>query len=343
MKVSIIIPYYNGPEDYIRKALDSALKQVFDSFEILVVDDGSSPENHARLEAMCEGEEIIRLLTITHAGVSAARNAGILHAKGEYLAFLDADDFLAEDFLERAWTVVQESSADMVIGGTFFSGEIDAYRFPERKDTIGYHLYHEKEIRQLLPCFVGQSEQIRFPEGYINKGPVARLIRTGLAKETPFDENLKIGEDILWVLQLLEHCTRLCIVPEVWYAYRINRDSATHRYRPGYVNECEAHIRCLPSVLDLRDEREYRAYTERIYEMLQLSWSNALRTERRTDRQEYRNATGKIYTEWPWREIGSARFFRTAKGKKKIGALLFRTHAFFGAKALKEKLLRRED
>ena len=343
MKVSIIIPYYNDPEKYIRKALDSALKQAFESFEILVVDDGSSPENHAVLEVLCAGEENIRLLTIPHAGVSAARNAGMRQAKGEYLTFLDADDFLAEDFLERAWTVVQESSADMVIGGTFFSGEIDTYRFPERNGASEYRLYREDEIRPLLPCFVGQSERICFPGGYINRGPVARLVRTDLAGETPFDESLKFGEDILWMLQLLEGCKRLCIVREVWYAYRINRKSATHRYRPEYVEESGAHIQYLPSVLDLRDEREYRAYAERIYEVLQLSWSNMLREERRSNPRAYRKTAKRIYSEWPWKEICSARFFRTANGKKKVGALLFHMHAFFGAKALKEKLLHKEE
>ncbi len=342
MKVSIIIPYYNGPEEYIREALDSARNQTFDSYEILVVDDGSSPEHHAALEALCTGDERIRLFTIAHAGVSAARNVGMIRARGEYLSFLDADDVLAEDFLDRAWAVVQETESEIVIGGTFLFEEPGTCRFPDREQTPPCRLWYGDEIRQLLPAFVGQSEQIFFSGGYINKGPISRLIRSDLARKAMFDESLKIGEDIIWMLQLLKECERLCLVREVWYAYRINPESATHRYRPAYVEESKAHIKYLPSILDLRDDREYRAYAERIYEILQLSWSNMLREERRRNPRAYRSDTRRLYTELPWTEICSARFFRMAKGKKKIGVLLFRAHAFFEAKALKEKLLRRE-
>ena len=335
--VSLIIPCYNAPEKTLRQAIDSALTQTVSFAEILVIDDGSEPKYREILERVCSEAEKVRLSAIEKSGVSAARNTGISAAQGEYIAFLDADDVLAVDFLERAERAIGKTGADIVIGGTVQTEKPEAYRFPERA-ALKYECYRDNEIQTLRYHSVGPRDLIRFPGGFINRGPVARLIRSSLAKTIPVDTDLAIGEDIVWNLRLYGLCKTVCVVSEVWYCYRINPASATHRYRPNYVEDCRRHLEILPEILELADEREYGSYTDRIYEVLRMNWSYCLRTEWSTNRQAYGRAVQKIYTQQPWTEIGTPRFFRTAKGKQKIGAILYRLHFFFGAKAFKEAM-----
>jgi hypothetical protein len=104
MKVSIIIPLYNKAP-YIRRALDSALAQTFPDHEIIVVDDGSTDGSPEIVRA--ESDPRVRLITQPNAGPGLARNQGIAEAKGEYLAFLDADDEWLPAFLERSLALLE--------------------------------------------------------------------------------------------------------------------------------------------------------------------------------------------------------------------------------------------
>lgn len=96
--VSIIMPCYNA-EMHLPESLGSVVNQTFSDLELIAIDDGSSDGTLARLQA--ETDPRIRVLTQTNQGVSAARNAGLTHARGDYIAFLDADDTWARDFLEK--------------------------------------------------------------------------------------------------------------------------------------------------------------------------------------------------------------------------------------------------
>lgn len=97
LKFSVVIPLYNK-EHYIEKTLDSVLKQTFQDFEILVVDDGSSDDSLAAAKKVVSDK--IKIIEQPNQGVSVARNTGILNAKGTYIAFLDADDEWRENYLE---------------------------------------------------------------------------------------------------------------------------------------------------------------------------------------------------------------------------------------------------
>lgn len=97
MKYSVVIPLYNK-QRYIKETLKSVLNQTFQDFEILVVDDGSTDESLK--EAKKVVSEKIRIIEQENQGVAVARNTGILHAKGEYISFLDADDIWRKNYLE---------------------------------------------------------------------------------------------------------------------------------------------------------------------------------------------------------------------------------------------------
>ena len=115
MKLSVIIPVYNC-EQYIERCLLSLLNQSYQDFEVIVVDDGSTDNSRKKIEALLAERKKSTIISRENGGVSAARNTGIKCAKGEWIAFIDGDDFLSPDYLEEMMKA--SSGFDSVISGT---------------------------------------------------------------------------------------------------------------------------------------------------------------------------------------------------------------------------------
>lgn len=106
--VSIIVPIYNV-EQYIPKCIESILAQTYRDFELILVDDGS-PDNCGKIcDEYAKQDSRVHVIHQENKGVSAARNAGISLAKGEYIMLVDSDDFITENMLEKCMTVLQKA------------------------------------------------------------------------------------------------------------------------------------------------------------------------------------------------------------------------------------------
>lgn len=112
--VSIIMPVYNA-QRYLRETVESVMAQTFQEFEVLAVNDGSTDESLKILQEYAEQDERIRIIDKENSGVSDTRNVGIAQAKGEYLAFLDADDLLSPEYLAVMADAAQRTGADMLV------------------------------------------------------------------------------------------------------------------------------------------------------------------------------------------------------------------------------------
>ncbi|HKP12337.1 MAG TPA: glycosyltransferase family A protein, partial [Blastocatellia bacterium] len=207
--VSVIMPAYRVAE-YIGMAIDSVLAQTFDDYEIIVVNDGSpdTPELEAALAAY---RDRIVYIEQANAGPSAARNVAIGQARGEYLAFLDADDYWEPEFLARQLACFEQNPRldlvycdSMLVGDSTLAGRT----FMELTPSAG-----EVTFESLLSgnCTV------------ILSGTVARkraVVEAGL-----FDERLRYSEDFdLW-LRLAQNGSRLTYQPEVLLCKRIHSES----------------------------------------------------------------------------------------------------------------------
>ena len=115
-KVSIIIPVYNA-EKYLGKCLESLLSQTLQEMEIICVDDGSSDSSPEILKRFQERDGRVRILTQENQYAGAARNNGMKEAQGEYLLFLDADDFFENTLLEKVYNQGKKMEADIVLFG----------------------------------------------------------------------------------------------------------------------------------------------------------------------------------------------------------------------------------
>ena len=115
-KISVIIPVYNV-EKYLPACLDSVIRQSYTSLELILVDDGSSDRSLEICRSYAERDDRIRVIRRDNGGASAARNTGLDHASGEYVSFVDSDDILFPDALEKLYQMVLREKTALAVGG----------------------------------------------------------------------------------------------------------------------------------------------------------------------------------------------------------------------------------
>lgn len=126
-KVSVILPVYNV-ERYLKKCMDDILGQTLREIEVICIDDGSTDGSLGILREYEQKDERVRVLEQENTGAAFARNRGMELAKGEYLSFLDSDDFYEPEMLERAYLRAKETQADVTIfRGNRYDDTLDTY------------------------------------------------------------------------------------------------------------------------------------------------------------------------------------------------------------------------
>jgi glycosyltransferase involved in cell wall biosynthesis len=184
-EISVIVPVYNV-ELYLRKCLDSLLTQTFQNFEVLLINDGSTDGSLSICEGYCrEFPEIFRLAgTQENKGLSAARNFGITHADGEFFCFVDSDDWISSDFLERMYCVALAENADLVVCGYRAHYETGAFEDFSGTDKAGSDIRRRILIGQTFACNkmfrrnLFEDADARFTEGicYEDLGTIPLLV-----------------------------------------------------------------------------------------------------------------------------------------------------------------------
>lgn len=193
--ISIIIPVYNA-EKYINRCIKSIVNQSYSELEIIVVNDGSTDNSLSLCETIAAQDDRIKVISQENAGVSKARNTGIRLAKGEYVMFLDSDDYMLPDMCKTMVDVLLNKRADCVIcgiqepkGGLWCPQEnIDYSTLADFKKDFIYQLNTEL----LSPCW--------------NKIFKKQLI-THL-----FNEDISFGEDLIFDLEYLNNCNRVSFI-----------------------------------------------------------------------------------------------------------------------------------
>ena len=328
-KISVVIPCYNVEEKILLRCVKSVLEQVFQDYEIIIIDDGSKEEYRAVFTMIKELDSRIQLLVQENAGVSAARNAGVKCAQGEYIVFVDADDVLLSNFLSEAYSIATANQVDFLIGG---NASLENYISENRESITNSDIrsFTGEACKELKPYMVG--EVLKFGElgGYIGRGPWTRLVKRGYAINTPFDVRLSIGEDIVWNLQLIDKCKNVCVVYQIWYLYYHNSSSATQRYNDKAVDNAVLQLSCIKANLNMDNDNEYQAYCKCISATLKGIFNCYLgRKECTLSRMQRRRLLNKLYHEEPWSKVGELRYFRITNRKNKVESLLYRYKLLF--------------
>ena len=263
-KISIIIPVYNV-EKYLPSCLNSCINQTLYDIEIICVNDGSTDNSLGILEQYASVDQRIKIFSQKNSGLSAARNTGIEHARGEFFLFLDSDDYLTQNACERVWLETLEAPTDIVIFGTYIFPEIpraskwyyDTLRTPNHRywKFAPEVLFDEPGAK---PFVWRQAYNRKFFEQY------------GLR----FDERVRYGEDMVFQMEAFPHGKNFCFISDELYRYRwIREGSLMQGYRTDLDNKIRQHLNFIGYITKYWDSQGWlkcygKEYTRWLLEFL---------------------------------------------------------------------------
>ncbi len=218
-QISVIIPLYNA-ERYIDKCIQSIQKQSYAEYEILLIDDGSVDNSSKICDLYSNKFENIRAIHTENKGPAAARKTGVENASGEYVMFLDADDWIDSDMLSFCYQKALAEAADFICVG---HKEVSTQEQIKGISSQEYDEISMTETKEMMFHLHGTR--------FLDSGPWAKLIRRSLFQDIDFCEQVTIGEDYFMVLQLLEKSKKTVLCKEALYNRCIRETSIS---RSGY-------------------------------------------------------------------------------------------------------------
>ena len=238
IKVSIIVPFYNAGYG-IRKTIESIQRQSLEDIEAIFVDDGSTDES-ANLVDSYTVDKRIKLVRKENGGVSSARNRGIAEARGEYIGFVDADDWIEKDMYKEMYSLALENRSDICICG--FVRERGSSALNENIDLGGVNMDDPEAIKkQIIFNMVSSEDPLKWDGIFM--GSVWRMIyrrNTILEQSILFDEELAIMEDTVFCLESLLASEGIVASDKNYYHYVYSSDSAVNRYRESLYDQIKA-------------------------------------------------------------------------------------------------------
>lgn len=215
-KISVIIPVYNV-ESYLDRCINSVVNQTYKNLEIILIDDGSEDNSGALCDLWKIKDERIVVIHTENNGVSCARNEGLDKAKGEFIAFVDADDWLEKDMYTLMVKNIQENDADICFGGHVLT---------TREKNIG--VFQIKEpctyVRDAAIQKIFSVDSLRMMGWEL----VDKLFRSNTIKECRFQAKCSVSEDKLFLWKVLKYSRRISYVSLNKYHYFMRKDSVVH-------------------------------------------------------------------------------------------------------------------
>ena len=210
--ISVIVPVYNV-EKYLEECLDSIQNQTYSDIEVILVNDGSLDNSKDICEKYCKEDNRFKLINQVNQGQSVARNHGVAASTGEFIAFVDSDDIIRQDYLE---VLIR-----------YMSEEVDIV---ESQFTVHKKEFFNENYKEINVIFEGDSEEAvkAVPKHVISVNPVTKLYRRSVVEAVPYLEGL-IFEDIYSGVGMLKYIRRIIKLDYVGYYYRQHGTSTMHR------------------------------------------------------------------------------------------------------------------
>ena len=281
--ISIVVPIYNA-EKYLEQCIDSILNQSYKNIEVLLVNDGSIDNSKEIIDKYEKIDNRIKVFHKENKGVSSARNTGIKEAKGNYITFIDADDYIEKDYIEYLYTNIVNSNA-----------EISLTTFPNK---VKNNIVVNKDNKDKKEVITGIKAAIMMLHYKIVISSWNKMFKTSLLKENNilFKENLSYGEGFEFVINSMLNSNKVFIGTKKIYNYRVdNMNSAMTKFKEklvtgsieaqeiikeeinnynsiyksslkqalGYAN-WHTHLDCLNTIYGSNSSKEYKELTKKV-------------------------------------------------------------------------------
>lgn len=222
-EVSIIIPVYKTAL-YLPKCIESVLKQTFKDFEIILVDDGSPDQSSEICDMYAKKDSRIVVIHKRNEGVSVARNTGIEIARGKYYLFIDSDDWIETNMLDKMLSVIKEQNADLVICGTKY---YDANYSFVGTGLTAEGIYNSSQLQMDLFAMPSKLGGCIWNKLYSRK----------CIKDIRYNPKLSNGEDRDFLLRYYDNCEKAVKIADTLYNVYLSHNSASRTISTQVIKE----------------------------------------------------------------------------------------------------------
>ena len=225
--VSVIVPVYNG-QDYLERCIRSIQMQTYQKKEIIIVDDGSIDGTGKVCQKLVKEYDNIQVVSLNDEGVSAARNAGIDQASGDYFMFVDADDVLHPEMMQRLYDALSKAGCD-VAGCGFFSWS--------NEEELQRGIQVDESVAGRPRIFQKDELLVQIAEGKDTRC-WAKFYKRNVIGNHRFCQGLTIGEDMLFLLDILPDINKMVSIEFQGYGYYQNPAGAMNRkFTSAYMDQ----------------------------------------------------------------------------------------------------------
>ena len=328
---SFVVPVYNINESFLRKCIDSILSDRTEKLELILVDDHSTNGCELICDEYAEKDNRVRVVHHkNNMGVSSARNTGVATSRGEWIIFVDADDWIEKNSCEILSSVISKD-IDIVVFSAFRDSKNGSYPFGvptgvEYFARTDEQVDNEHSMKELSDKLLKQS--------LISTHPMYDTLKYcwGKAFRRDFLESAKIRfpqinycEDIVYMATILQKSKRVVMIPERLYHYRLSATSTVNSYRESALSEQRVFLRLLSEVLDEGDNNLYYATLLSMEICIARYFFNK---ERKASIFKKHLEARKAFSKSPFDEVFQHINIAKMKKKEKIKAILIRLRLY---------------
>ena len=219
MKYSIIVPVYNS-EKYINRCLESLSNQTYQNIEIIIVNDGSNDGSLELITKFQEKDPRIKIITQKNLGVSFARNKGIKESSGDYILFVDSDDYIDINTIEKCNKIITDKKVD-ILGFSYYK-RINRIKKTYKLQVPTEQIINKATYKDNLYRYIMNTND------FCNV--TTKIIKADIAKSVNFDSSLVIAEDFLYFVQCFVKSNSIYFTNKEFYNYMYNPESVTHYF-----------------------------------------------------------------------------------------------------------------
>ena len=268
-KVSVIVPVYNT-EKYLQQCITSITSQTIREIEIIIVDDGSREECAVLCDSLAKTDDRIKVIHKENAGPGFARNTGIEAAMGEYIGFVDSDDYIKPEMYDVLYNAALKNNADLVVSGISFVGGNTFGKSGEYEEKHYFHnetIFENEDIKKLLLGVVGALPHEPDDSRY-GVSTCKNLFKRSVITDNKLEflsERKVMSEDAIFMIDFIKQTEKAVGIPGAFYCYRRNDESFSKSYRndrfsmvQSFIKELENHIK------NACKHEEYSLYLNRL-------------------------------------------------------------------------------
>lgn len=234
-QVSVIVPVYNV-EEYLNRCVDSILNQTFQDFELILVDDGSTDNTGKICDIYAQEDKRVRVIHKENAGVSVARNLGVKIAKGNFISFVDGDDYIEKQYIHKLLFPLLETNANINIADLIRKENF------EQSKKFWNHEYKCISSNEAIVELGKNSDALNAKF----RSSMAKMVKKELVEKFPFPIERKYAEDMAVVYKWIWHAQKVVILNDGIYYYTINNTSVS---REGWNEKKLGNLKTLKEML----------------------------------------------------------------------------------------------